>query len=236
MAVLVLTMGALRLGDPQDLATLPMIGIAIGGLVTEVISLTLLLQGDRSNLNLQGAIWRVVQTFVGSLIIIVAAIVIETTGFLEIDPVLGIAFGVVLLYASVGIIRESVDILLESAPRDLDLIQLKHDVETLPGAVDMHHIHAWTLTSGRTVVSAHVLVDESSAEDLLERIAGLLRDDYGAYFSTVQVERSCVGEQPSEIDFLQTLPAGDEPDPTAGPGQPTSRGPREPRGPLEPRI
>jgi hypothetical protein len=79
-------------------------------------------------------------------------------------------------------------------------------------------------------------VDESSAEDLLERITGLLRDDYGAYFSTVQVERSCVGEQPSEIDFLQTLPAGDEPDPTAGPGQPTSRGPREPRGPLEPRI
>ena len=131
MAVLVLTMGALRLGDPQDLATLPMIGIAIGGLVTVVISLTLLLQGDRSNLNLQGAIWHVVQTFVGSLIIIVAAIVIETTGFLEIDPIFGIAFGVVLLYASVGIIRESVGILLESAPRDLDLIQLKHDVETL---------------------------------------------------------------------------------------------------------
>ena len=206
MAVLVMTMGALRLSDPKDLATLPMIGIAIGGLVTEVIALSMLLQGDRSNLNLQGAIWHVIQTFVGSLIIIVAAIVIETTEFLEIDPILGIAFGVVLLWASVGIIRESLDVLLEAAPRDLDLMRLKHDVEALPGAIDMHHIHAWTLTSGRTVVSAHVLVDESSGPDLLERITRLLRDDYGAYFSTVQLERTCVGEEPREIDFLQGLP------------------------------
>ena len=203
MAVLVLTMGALRLSDPKDLATLPMLLIAVGGLVTEVISLAMLLQGDRSNLNLQGAIWHVVQTFVGSLIIIVAAIVIETTGFLEIDPILGISFGVLLLWASVGIIRESVDILLEAAPRDLDLVRLKQDVETLPGALNMHHIHAWTLTSGRTVVSAHVLIDESGEADLLERITALLRTDHAAYFSTIQLERTCVGEEPREIDFLQ---------------------------------
>ena len=217
MAVLVMTMGALRLSDPKDLATLPMIGIAIGGLVTEVISLALLLQGDRSNLNLQGAIWHVVQTFVGSLIIIVAAIVIETTGFLEIDPILGIAFGVVLLWASFGIIRQSVDILLEATPRDLDLVRLKQDVEALPGALDMHHIHAWTLTSGRTIVSAHVLVDESSGADLLERITGLLRADYAVYFSTIQLERTYVGEDPGEIDFLQGMPVQDRPDPTATP-------------------
>ena len=215
MAVLVLTMGALRLSDPKDLATLPMLLIAIGGLVTEVISLGMLLQGDRSNLNLQGAIWHVVQTFVGSLIIIVAAIVIETTGFLEIDPILGIVFGVVLLWASLGIIRESVDILLESAPRDLDLVRLKQDVEALPGALDMHHIHAWTLTSGRTVISAHVLVDESSEADLLERITALLRGEHSAYFSTVQLEWTCVGEEPREIDFLQGMPEQNQPDPTA---------------------
>ncbi len=212
MAVLVMAMGALRLSDPMDLATLPMIGIAIGGLVTEVISLSLLLQGDRSDLNLQGAIWHVVQTFVGSLIIIVAAIVIETTGFLEIDPILGIAFGVVLLWASIGIIRQSVDILLEAAPRDLDLVRLKQEVDALPGAINMHHIHAWTLTSSRTVVSAHVLVEESSGEDLLERITDLLRTEYGAYFSTIQLERTCVGEQPTEIDFLQTVPEGEMPE------------------------
>jgi len=217
MAVLVMTMGALRLSDPMDLATLPMIGIAVGGLITEVISLAMLLQGDRSNLNLQGAIWHVVQTFVGSLIIIVAAIVIETTGFLEIDPILGIAFGIVLLWASIGIIRQSVDILLEATPGDLDLVQLKQDVEALPGALDMHHIHAWTLTSGRTVVSAHVLIDESSGEDLLERITELLRANNAAYFSTVQLERTCVGEEPREIDFLQGTPARHGSGPTAPP-------------------
>lgn len=203
MAILVLAMGAMRLNDPKDLSTLPMLLIAAGGLVTEVIALSMLLRGDRSNLNLRGAIWHVVQTFVGSLIIIVAAIVIETTGFLEIDPILGILFGLVLLWASFGIIRESVDILLEATPRDIDLVRLKQDVEALPGAKDMHHIHAWTLTSGRTVVSAHVLVDESSEEDLLERITDVLRTEHGAYFSTVQLERTCVGEDPAEIDFLR---------------------------------
>ena len=219
MAVLVLTMGALRLSDPKDLATLPMLLIAAGGLLTEVISLALLLQGDRSDLNLQGAIWHVVQTFVGSLIIIVAAIVIETTGFLEIDPILGMAFGIVLLWASFGIIRQSVDILLEAAPRDFDLVRLKQDVEALPGALDMHHIHAVTLTSGRTVVSAHVLVDGSSEANLLERITVLLRTDYGAYFSTIQLERTYVGEEPREIDFLQGMSVQRHSDPAAAPAE-----------------
>ncbi|PZC49474.1 MAG: cobalt-zinc-cadmium efflux system protein [Chloroflexi bacterium] len=219
MAVLVMTMGALRLSDPKDLATLPMLLIATGGLVTEVISLALLLQGDRSNLNLQGAIWHVVQTFVGSLIIIVAAVVIETTGFLEIDPILGIAFGVVLLWASIGIIRESVDILLEATPRDLDLVRLKQDVEALPGARDMHHVHAWTLPSGRTVVSAHLLINEASVNeagetDLLQRITDLVRQEHGAYFSTIQLERRCVGEDPREIDFSQGMSLGEAHAPT----------------------
>ena len=125
---------------------------------------------------------------------------------------MGIAVGGVLLWASIGIIRQSVDILLEAAPRDLDLVRLKQEVDAHPGAINMHHIHAWTLTSSRTVVSAHVLVEESSDADLLEQITELLRTEYGAYFSTIQLERTCVGEQPSEIDFLQTVPEGEMPE------------------------
>ena len=203
MAVLVFVMGALRLSDPKDLATVPMLLIAGGGLVTEVIALTLLLRSQRGNLNIQGAIWHVGQTFVGSLIIIVAAIVIATTGFLEIDPILGMAFGVLLLWASVGIIKESTNIFLEATPKDLDLVRLKRDVEALPGAVDMHHIHAWALTSGKTVVSAHVRIDELAEAGLLERITRLLREDYAAYFSTIQLEQRPIGEDPREIDFLE---------------------------------
>jgi hypothetical protein len=91
-------------------------------------------------------------------------------------------------------------------------MRLKQEVDALPGAINMHHIHAWTLTSGRTVVSAHVLVEESSEADLLERITDLLRTEYGAYFSTIQLERTCVGEQPTEIDFLQTVPEAEMPE------------------------
>ncbi len=91
-------------------------------------------------------------------------------------------------------------------------MRLKQEVDALPGAINMHHIHAWTLTSSRTVVSAHVLVEESSDADLLEQITDLLRTEYGAYFSTIQLERTCVGEQPTEIDFLQTVPEGEMPE------------------------
>ncbi len=90
MAILVVVMGAMRLGAPIDLPTTPMLIIAAGGIVTEVISLYLLYRQQGEDLNVRGAYWHIIQTFVGSLIIIVAALVIHFTGFLAIDPLLGI--------------------------------------------------------------------------------------------------------------------------------------------------
>lgn len=193
MAFLVLGMGARRLLDPVEVETGPMLWAAAGGLVTEIVALRLLYARQRGDLNMRGAFWHVMQTFVGSLLIIVAALVIRFTGFLAIDPLLGMTFGLVLVWASWSIIKASLRILLQAVPDDLDLATVKEGIEALEGVVEAHHLHAWTLTTGKNVFSAHVMVRPGvAAEPLQRRIFALLRDDFGLYFSTVQIETTCL--------------------------------------------
>jgi cobalt-zinc-cadmium efflux system protein len=86
--------------------------------------------------------------------------VIYFTGFLPIDPLLGMAFGVVLLLASWGIIRDSLSILMESSPEGIDLIKVAEALDKLPGVTGVHHMHAWTLTSNKNVFSTHLRIDK----------------------------------------------------------------------------
>ncbi len=204
MALFILWMGYMRLQDPVHLSTTQMLIAAGGGLITEVIALRLLYQGQKSNLNLKGAYWHILQTFVGSLIIVVAALVIRFTDFLEIDPLLGMAFGVVLILASWSILRDSLRILLDSVPKDLDLDGIRQRIEAIDGVEDVHHMHAWALTSGRNVFSTHVLVgEEASKEPLLRTIQTMLKDEFDLYFSTTQVETEICAEEAGaeDIDF-----------------------------------
>ncbi|MHA1547812.1 MAG: cation diffusion facilitator family transporter, partial [Alphaproteobacteria bacterium] len=156
MALLVIVMGTMRMRAPIELATTPMLIAAAGGLVVEIISISLLYRQQAGDLNVRGAFWHILQTFVGSLIIIVSALVIRFTGFLLIDPLLGTVFGLVLLWASWGVMRDAVYILMEGSPRDIDLRAVIERLGSLDGVADLHHVHAWTLTSGRHVFSAHI--------------------------------------------------------------------------------
>jgi cobalt-zinc-cadmium efflux system protein len=207
MAILVLVMGAMRLQHPIELPTGPLLIAAAGGIVTEVISLRLLYAGQKGDLNLRGAFWHVMQTFVGSLIIIVTAAVIYFTGYFAIDPILGMAFGVVLIVASWGIIRDSLSILMEGAPKDVDLNEVARALSGLPDVLDVHHVHAWTLTSNKNVFSAHVRIDKADrAGGVLEEAHRLLRDRFGFFFSTVQIEETCLDEDHAkELDISALL-------------------------------
>ncbi|MFQ5908249.1 MAG: cation diffusion facilitator family transporter [Thermoplasmata archaeon] len=199
MAGLVFYMGILRLLNPMPVESTFMIFAAIGGLVTESISLAFLYRGQKENLNVRGAYWHVVQTFVGSILIIVAAVVIAFSGFLQIDPILGIGFGVVLVWASVGIIRESTGLLMDAVPSDVDVLEVRETLDGIPGVTDVHHIHAWALTSGRNLFSAHIRIDETANnEAVLDQARKAVREQFGFYFSTLQVEKSCSYEEGAE--------------------------------------
>lgn len=203
MAIYVLWMGYQRLMSPIEVPAGPMLLAAGGGLITEVIALWLLFGSDKDNLNMKGAIWHVVQTFVGSIIIIVAAVVIYFTDFYQIDPILGMLFGLVLFWASWGIIKEATTILLQTVPDDLDLQEMIAAIEEFEEVRDVHHSHAWALTTGKNIVSMHVRVDDLEVQKvLIEKIHHLLKEKYSIYFSTIQIEVECPeGDTASEIEM-----------------------------------
>ena len=207
MALVVIVMGAMRLSNPIDLPTGPMLLAAAGGLITELISLGMIWKESRSNLNVRGALWHIIQTFVGSLIIIVAALVIKFTGFMLIDPILGIAFGLVLLWASWGILKEAMHLLMEGTPPGVDLREINETLERLDGVADVHHVHAWALTDDRRVFSAHLRAkSQADQQIILEAVHDLLKERYGFFFSTIQVEVRCMDEVHSKpLDITSTL-------------------------------
>ena len=195
MALVVIYMAAMRLGSPIDLPTGPMLIAAAGGLFTEVISLWLIWKQSKTDLNVRGALWHIIQTFVGSLLIIVTALVIKFTGFLLIDPILGMAFGVVLLWASWGILRDAARLLMEGTPDEVDLRGVIEALEAMDGVQDAHHVHAWTLTSGRNVFSGHLRVSQDAdTQALLKDANTMLKSDFGFFFVTLQIETRCLDE------------------------------------------
>lgn len=203
MAIYVLWMGYQRLMSPIEVPAGPMLLAAGGGLITEIIALKLLYGSDKDNLNMKGAIWHVVQTFVGSIIIIVAAVVIYFTNFYQIDPILGMLFGLVLFWASWGIIKEATTILLQTVPKDLDLQEMITAIESFEEVQDVHHCHAWALTTGKNIVSMHVRVHDLAIQKvLIENIHHVLKEKYSIYFSTIQIEIECPeGDAASEIEM-----------------------------------
>jgi cobalt-zinc-cadmium efflux system protein len=105
--------------------------------------------------------------------------------------------------------------LLDSVPKDLDLNAAKDAIEAVPGVESVHHLHAWSLTKGKNILSAHVLVEQyPESEPILQRIQSVLRDDFQIYFSTIQIESEVCPEieQAEEIDFLRqpATPSNDE--------------------------
>lgn len=198
MAFVVIWMAAMRLGSPIELPTGPMLIAAAGGIVTEVISLWLMWRTSREDLNARGAYWHIVQTFIGSILIIVAALVILFTGFLAIDPLLGLAFGLVLVWASWGIIRDAVHVLMEGTPDGVDLGALASELTSLDGVADVHHAHAWALTSGWHVFSAHLRTSvDADAREVLQNAHELVRG-HGFRFATLQIETNCLDESGAE--------------------------------------
>lgn len=205
MALYVLWMGYSRLQQSIELPTGIMYLSAAGGLITECIAMAVMWKSFKNNLNMKGAFWHVIQTFVGSIIIIIAAAVIQLTGWMPIDPILGMIFGLVLLWASWGIIRDTLNILLESSPSDIDANEIKNNLSAIQGISHVHHIHVWTLTSGKNLLTAHVMIDaKSDHEIILDKAYALLEKDYDFYFTTLQVEKKCrAPEKATFIDYSQ---------------------------------
>lgn len=168
-----------------------MLPVAILGAMVNLIVLWLLRGGDHANLNLRGALLHVAGDLLGSVAAIGAALVILATGWMPIDPLLSLLVCLLILRSAWELVRVSSHILLEGAPRDLDYDDLAADLQAAVATVqDVHHVHAWSLTPRRTLLTLHVTVaPDGDLDRVLVQIKAFLAER-GIAHSTVQVERA----------------------------------------------
>jgi cobalt-zinc-cadmium efflux system protein len=178
-----------RFSDPQEVAAAPVLVIGCLGLVVNIVAFLLLRAGAKESLNLHGAYLEVVSDTLGSAGVIVAAIVWGITGWTWVDPLVGTAIGLFILPRAWRLGAESVRILVQAAPPGLDLGRLHADLSGIPGVVDVHDLHVWTLTSDMEVASAHLMVGlDADSHAVLDRARELLAHDHGLAHATLQVE------------------------------------------------
>jgi len=167
--------GVRRLLDPPVVEAGTMLAFAAVGLGANLVSLLVLRSRRNESMNMRGAYLEVFSDVLGSAVVVVAALVLITTGFERADPVATLVVAALVLPRSYTLLRDAVNVLLETTPAHLDLDDVRQHLTQVPGVVDVHDLHAWTLTSGIPVLSAHVTVTD---EVLAERGVGPLLDEF----------------------------------------------------------
>jgi cobalt-zinc-cadmium efflux system protein len=178
-----------RLGDSRQIASVPVLVVGVVGFVVNVVAFLLLRSGATQSLNVRGAYLEVLSDMLGSIGVIVAAIVWGISGWDWVDPVVGAAIGLFILPRAWRLGGEALHVLLQAAPERLDMPALRAELMAIGGVVDVHDLHIWTLTSEMDVATAHLMVTSGTdTRAVLALARTLLADRHGIIHATLQVE------------------------------------------------
>ena len=178
-----------RFSDPPDVLGGWMLAVAAVGLLVNVLAAVILWGRQSDSLNMRAALRHVLADLLGSVGVIAAALIILATGWLYADPLISVLIAALVLGSSWTILRESVDILLESTPAGVDAREVARRMLAVDGVRDVHDLHIWTITSGFPALSAHVLVSRGEdCHDRRRQLERLLAVEFGITHSTLQVE------------------------------------------------
>jgi cobalt-zinc-cadmium efflux system protein len=189
VAIWVLIEAIRRLFDEHDVLGTPMIVVATLGLLANLVAFRLLREGAQESINIEGAYLEVLADTVGSIGVIIAAVLLQWFGWWWADPVVGALIGLWILPRTWKLGRRAVRILLQAAPDHIDLDQLRVDLGSITGVIDVHDIHVWTLTSEMEAASAHLVASAGTDHHaVLDAARALLGERYGIDHGTFQVE------------------------------------------------
>jgi cobalt-zinc-cadmium efflux system protein len=189
VAIYVLVEAALRITDPPDVPAGSMLLVAGGGLLVNIVAFALLRSGAQESINVRGAYLEVLGDLLGSVGVIVAAAIIAVTGWLYADPIVAVIVALMILPRTFALGRSAVRILVQAAPKHLDVAVVRDRLAAVPGVCDVHDLHVWTLTSGMDVASAHLSL-EPAAElgTVLATAREALHSDFHIDHATLQAE------------------------------------------------
>lgn len=194
-----------RFQDPPEILGGWLMVVAVIGLFVNIAGALILTRSAGENLNMQGALRHILADLLGSVGVIAAALVILLTGWVYADPLISVFIGVLVLFSSWKLLRDSVNILLEGSPPGLDAGEVGRKMVDQKGVEEIHDLHIWTITSGFPALSAHVLVGKD--EDCHARrrdLERMLGDEYGISHTTLQVDHT--GDHPAENRRLTFTP------------------------------
>jgi cobalt-zinc-cadmium efflux system protein len=189
IAAFVLVEAWQRLSQPPDISSGAMLAFALVGLGANGLALWILRDAQAMSLNMRGAYLEVLGDLAGSVAVIAAAVVIALTGWWWADVVASVVIGALILPRTFALLRDATNVLLEAMPKGVDMDHVRRHILDAPGVVDCHDLHAWTITSGMNVVSAHVVISEDAVPSrVLDALCGCLSDDFDIEHSTFQLE------------------------------------------------
>ncbi len=180
-----------RILNPPQVQGRLMLIVAIIGLVANILGARFLVKHHDTSLNIRGAFLHIIGDAVSSVGVIIGGIVIAYTGWYLIDPILSILIAVGITIGSVGLVTESVNILLESVPAHVNIATVAEAIAAIPGVREAYHIHIWTITSGVHALSAHVIIDDQLVSDsraVLDSVRSMLAERFRVLHSTIQLE------------------------------------------------
>ena len=180
-----------RLGDPPEVDSGPMLAVAFAGLLANAASAWVLMRGGghRESLNVRGAFLHVIGDMLGSVGAIAAALIMLATGWYLADPILSAGIGALILFSAWRLLKESVDVLLEATPPQIDPAVVRARMIDVDGVEDVHDLHVWTVTSGLVAMSSHVEVSAARDwHDVLLEMSTRLREEFGIAHVTLQPE------------------------------------------------
>ena len=192
-----------RFREPPEVASLPMLAVAVVGLGVNLVGIWVLRRGSQESLNVQGAFLEVVSDALGSVGVILASLIMLTTGWYYADPLFSVLIGLFILPRTWRLLTQAVNVLLEGVPAHIDVAAVKKAMLQVDGVAAVHDLHVWTITSGIDALSAHVVladdVDPQAAPRVLEALAQRLREEFGIEHTTIQIEHVSLADKETRL-------------------------------------
>jgi cobalt-zinc-cadmium efflux system protein len=183
-----------RFQEPAAVKSVPMLVIAVLGLMINLLGIYLLHEIGTKNINIRGALFHLIGDAAGSVGAIAAAIAISLTGWTLFDPLVSVLIGLLIIYSAWRLLWDVVNILMQGVPPHIDLDSIRQGILSVDGVIGMCDLHIWSLTSEMESLSAHVVVEDMGRnKEILEKLTCLIRDRFGINHVTLQIEDEAVG-------------------------------------------
>lgn len=204
VALYILVEAYRRFTSPPEIHSVGMLVVASIGLIVNLISIRLLSGGQSDSLNVKGAYLEVWSDLLGSIGVIVGAVVIQLTGWSWVDPLVAVAIGLWVLPRTWILLKDSLNILLEGVPEGIDLGEVEQAMLVVPGVLGIHDLHLWVLTTGKTSLTAHVVYDQtySPEEVLMPALQTVLANRFKVVHTTLQCETKPCAHQSEGCTYV----------------------------------